>query len=282
MGVSSSSNHGGGGGGGGNVPPPRQLLKSKLETAHKTGVLNLADMEIKASSSVWLKIQEENLHLKIKSIDVSGNQVKGLPVEIYTFVNMKTLHASRCGIQRISDLSSLDKLAVLNLDKNDLEVDVVTRLPISLLRLNLSYNHFSTVPPAIRPLTAVTELNLGHNRIENLLGIGDMIGLINLNLDDNNICELPEEMCQLVKLRQISLKNNRISKKAVSHDGQSIPASFLLQTLVDNIDLFGNPIHKAQVLEFEGIQAFIERRKKAKDKSFQGGALTEQSIFGLD
>ena len=277
MGNNSSSS-----GGGGAPPTGRKVMSSKLEMAHKTGVLSLADMDIKASSSVWLKIQEENLHLKIKTLDVSGNQVKSLAVEIYAMVNLKTLHASRCGIQRISDLSSLDKLAVLNLDRNDLEIDVVTRLPTSLLRLNLSFNHFSTVPPAIRPLTAVTDLNLGHNRIENLLGIGDMIGLVNLNLDDNNICELPEEMCQLVRLRQISLKNNRLSKKAVSHDGQSIPASFLLQTMVDNIDLFGNPLQKAQVLELDGIQAFIERRKKTKDKSFQGGALTEQSIFGLD
>ena len=77
MGNNSSSSNAGG------APPTgRKVMASKLETAHKTGVLNLADMDIKASSSVWLKIQEENLHLKIKTLDVSGNQVKSLAVEI--------------------------------------------------------------------------------------------------------------------------------------------------------------------------------------------------------
>lgn len=258
-------------------------MASKLETAHKTGVLNLADMDIKASSSVWLKIQEENLHLKIKTLDVSGNQVKSLAVEIYTMINLKTLHASRCGIQRISDLSSLDKLAVLNLDRNDLEIDVVTRLPVSLLRLNMSFNHFSAVPPAIRPLIAITDLNLGNNRIENVNGIGDLVALVILNLDDNNICELPEEMCRLVKLRQISLKNNRISIKAATHEGQSIPASFFIQTQVDTIDLGGNKgLQKQQLLQLEGVDTFIERRRKQKDKQFSGGVVMDVSLFGLD
>ena len=240
-------------------------LNSKLATAHKTGVLNLSDMEIKASSSVWVKIQEEVLIPKIKTIDVSGNQVKGLPVEIYSMVNLKTLHASRCGIQRISDLSTLDKLTVLNLDRNDLEIDMMQRLPASLVRVNLSFNHFSAVPPALTALVAVTELNLENNRIESLDGIGALVALVFLNLNDNHVCELPEEMCALVRLRSISLNNNRIQARAASRTGQSIPASFLLQTQVDTMELSGNPgLLKQQVLEFEGINAFIERRRKIK------------------
>ena len=240
-------------------------LNSKLATAHKTGVLNLSDMEIKASSSVWVKIQEENLMPKIKTIDVSGNQVKGLPVEIYSMTNLKTLHASRCGIQRISDLSTLDKLTVLNLDRNDLEIDMMLRLPTSLARVNISFNHFSAIPPALNTLVAVTELNLGNNRIESLDGIGALVALVFLNLDDNNICELPEEVGALVRLRSISLKNNRIQARAASHAGQSIPASFFLQTQIDTIELSGNTgLLKQQLLQFEGINAFIERRRKVK------------------
>jgi Leucine-rich repeat (LRR) protein len=150
--------------------------------------------------------------------------------------------------------------------------------------LNLSFNHFSAVPPAIRPLIAVTELNLGNNRIENVNGIGDLVALVILNLDDNNLCELPEEMSQLVKLRQISLKNNRISTKAASHGGQSIPASFFEKTSIDTIDLGGNPaaLQKQQLLQMEGVNAFIERRRKQKDKQFSGGVTMDTSLFGLD
>jgi hypothetical protein len=42
----------------------------------------------------------DGLHLKIKTLDISGNAVKGLPIELYTMVNLKTLHATRCNIQR--------------------------------------------------------------------------------------------------------------------------------------------------------------------------------------
>ena len=239
-------------------------------------------MSLTGSSNVWSKLRDDNLHLKI--LDVSGNELKELPMEISTsMINLKTLHASRCSIQRISGLSALDKLTVLNLDKNDLETDVVMGLPTSLLRLNISSNHLSALPISIRSLVSLTELNLSNNRIQSLTGIGELVSLVSLNLNDNLVSELPEETSRLVKLKQISLKNNRISKKAVSLDRQSIPASFLLLTQVDTIDLGGNPgLTKAQVLEFEGIQAFIERRKKAKDKSLQGGAMTDFNLFGLD
>ena len=262
-------------------PSGAKVLSSKLETALKTGVLNIADMSLTASSNVWSKLSSD-LHLKI--LDISGNDLKELPSEVSaSMVNLKTLHASRCGIQRISGLSALDKLTVLNLDKNDLESDVIRGLPVSLLRLNLSSNHLSAIPISFRSLLSLTELNLSNNRIESLVGIGELVALVSLNLNDNLLTELPDETNRLVKLKQISLKNNRISKNAFSYDGQSIPASFLLQTLVDNIDLGGNPgLTKAQVLEFDGIQAFIERRKKSKDKSFQGGAMTDFNLFGLD
>lgn len=214
---------------------------------------------------------------------MSGNSLKSLPVEVYSMTNLKTLHASRCGLQRISDLTPLDKLTQLYLDKNDLEIDMIMPLPVSLQKLDLSTNHFSALPPVLPGLMNLTELNLAGNRIQILTGIGGLVSLVNLILDDNAICEVPEEAANLVKLRSISLKNNRITKRAASHDGQSIPAAFFSQTNVDTIDLSGNAgLTKADVMAFEGVDKFIERRKKVKDRSFQGGAMTDFKMFGLD
>lgn len=256
-----------------------KVINSKLKACKKTGVLNLSDGDL--ADGMWQLIQEEELQQKIRTLDVSGNQLKALPVEIITLVNLKTLHVSRCGIQRIADLSLLSKLAVLSLDKNDLET--VAALPLSLTRLNMASNHIATFPSTLSTLVAVTELNLSSNRLESLAGIGGMAGLVTLNLDGNCLCELPEEAGHLLKLRQISLKNNRFSKKAFTHNGQSIPTSFFIQTLVDTIDLGGNPgLTKAHVLDFEGVQTFVERRKRVKDKTLQGGALTDFNLFGLD
>lgn len=224
----------------------------------------------------------DGLHLKMKTLDISGNAVKGLPVELYSMINLKTLHATRCNIQRVSDLSALDKLNLLDLDKNDLEIDVLGHLPVSLLRLNLSNNHFSGLPPSIINLLNLTELNLSGNRIESIEGIGALSSLIIIILDNNQLMEIPMDASNLTKLRQISLKNNRFKKKSIA-GLQSIPALFFTLTNVDNIDLSGNSeLLKADLMGFDGVETFIERRKKTKDKSLQGGAITSLDLFGLD
>lgn len=199
-------------------------------------------------------------------------------------VNLKILHASRCSIQRASDLTGLDRLTQLDLDKNDLDVDVLGPLPLSLLRINLANNHFSALPPALSTLRHLTELNLNGNRIESLVGIAALVSLVNLSLDNNHIAEIPEETSNLKKLKQISLKNNRIQKKSITHpDQQSIHSSLFTMTLLDTIILTGNSeLKKADLLGFEGIENFLERRKKSKQKSLHGGAMTDFDVFGLN
>lgn len=153
---------------------------------------------------------------------------------------------------------------------------------MSLLRLNLSNNHFSGLPPSIMNLINLTELTLSGNRIEFIEGIGALSSLVIIILDNNQITEIPEDASNLTKLRQISLKNNRFKKRSIS-GLQSIPESFLMLTNVDNIDLSGNSgLHKADIMDYLGIETFIERRKKTKDKSLQGGAITSLDLFGLD
>ena len=220
----------------------------------------------------------------IKTIDISGNAVRALPVEIYSMVNLKILHASRCNVQRVSDLSALDRMVQLDLDKNDLEMDVLGPLPISLQRINIANNHFSGLPATLNNLVNLTELNLTGNRIESLVGIGSLVALVVLTLDNNLISEIPEEASNLVKLKQISLKNNRIERFShLNPDNQSIPSSFFISTSVHKITLTGNVhLRKSDVSGFSGIDTFIERRMKLKEKSLQGGAITDFDLFGLD
>lgn len=60
-------------------------LASKLDVSKKTGVLNLSDMKLSLKSDIWAKIEPNT----IKLIDVSGNSIKSLPVEIYSMTNLK-------------------------------------------------------------------------------------------------------------------------------------------------------------------------------------------------
>ena len=199
-------------------------------------------------------------------------------------INLKILHASRCNVQRVSDLSALDKMIQLDLDKNDLEMDVLGPLPISLLRINIANNHFSGLPASLYNLVNLTELNLTGNRIVSLDGVGSLVALVVLTLDNNLLSEIPEEASNLVKLKQISLKNNRIGRfSTVNPDNQSIPSSFFISTSVHKITLTGNcNLRKSDVSGFSGIDTFIERRMKLKEKSLQGGAITDFDLFGLD
>jgi Leucine-rich repeat (LRR) protein len=260
----------------------KHVLATKLATAEKTGILNLADQDLKASSPVWDKIQSQGLVERIKTLDISGNTLKYLPAEILSMLILKVLHASRCNIQRTYDMTSMGRLVTLSLDGNDLEANMLAQLPMQLQRLNLSSNHFLTIPnEGFAGLVNLRELNLSNNRLNSTVGIGILVALIDLNLDNNNISEVSEDLSSCVVLKHLSLKSNKLSGKAA--DGrQSIPSRIFTDTLLDEIVLSGNAmLSRAMVWAFDGVDVFVARRKQNRDRNLAGGAGAQDlNIFG--
>lgn len=239
--------------------------------------------KLKPSSEIWPELEQESVVSKIKSLDISGNALKMIPVQVYQLSNVKTLLANGCSIQYTNSLEALTKLTKLGLDHNILEDDKIGPLPESLITLNLSFNHLNNFPAALHCLVNLISLQLSSNRIESLYGIDMLVSLEEVNLDDNLLEELPESICALTKLKKISLLRNRFTKTAVTREGQSIPAGLLENSAVDHIDLMGNVgITRADVMAFKGIDKFLERRQALKEKNFSGGALIETTLFGLD
>jgi Leucine-rich repeat (LRR) protein len=115
-------------------------------------------------------------------------------------------------------------------------------------------------------------------------GIGQLVSLVELYLDENGLREVPDEIGRLTKLRILSLKSNNIGRSAPSSSPprQSLAAALFTDTAVISIDLAGNALSKSEVMAFTGVEAFLQRRKLSKDKSFTGGALSDRSLFGLD
>eukprot|EP00602_Paraphysomonas_sp_CaronLab_P002407 CAMPEP_0185034884 /NCGR_PEP_ID=MMETSP1103-20130426/25232_1 /TAXON_ID=36769 /ORGANISM="Paraphysomonas bandaiensis, Strain Caron Lab Isolate" /LENGTH=192 /DNA_ID=CAMNT_0027571713 /DNA_START=255 /DNA_END=833 /DNA_ORIENTATION=+ len=188
-----------------------------------------------------------------------------------------------CKLTSLPDLSPLNQLCDLQASNNLLENGGLDLLPVSIIKCDLSHNRFNTFPIELVVLSNLKELTLSHNRITSLEGIGHLVSLTHLYLDHNQLREVPVEVRHLKVLKLISLKYNVIEKDAVSSAGQSIPAELFLETIVDHINLEGNTgLTKADVLKFEGIDAFLERRQKGKDKTLYGGALTDFSLFGID
>eukprot|EP00956_Cyclotella_meneghiniana_P015120 scaffold22937_cov73-Cyclotella_meneghiniana.AAC.3 len=116
-----------------------------------------------------------------------------------------------------------------------------------LEKLDLSFNNLAEVPAEICNLVALTELNL----------------------DSNVIVSLREEVGQLSKLKTLSLKNNYIQVKSTnfsSSNPQPIPASVFKDTLLIDLNLHGNELSSTQLNQFDGFEAFLDRRKKVKNK----------------
>ena len=144
----------------GNAGSSRDVIQGKLDTASKTGVLNLSKQEVKSNSPVWTSISSPDLSVKIKVLDLSCNPLKSLPAHILLLEHMKTLHISKCNLQRLPNLSSLTQMKKIELDNNDLEETTIGPLPVSLTRLNLSFNHIIKFPDVLNVLIHVQDLDL--------------------------------------------------------------------------------------------------------------------------
>lgn len=263
------------------VPKGKSLLASKISTAEKTGILNISDSGIKPSSKVWTQLPLQ----KLKTLDVSGNPaLRTLPPEIAAMSQIKVLHISRCRLVQLYDISTLTKLSVLNLNHNELSVDglIPMGMPPQLRKLNLCSNQLATIPDAfLAGVVNLVELDLSCNRLQRTEGLGVLVSLIELKLDDNSITELSLDISLCTKLKHISLRNNKISGKNSTGEQQSIPEQVFTNTQLDEILLSGNlMLSKKMLLRFDGIDSFVERRKKSKDRNLAGGVVDDLSIFG--
>jgi Leucine-rich repeat (LRR) protein len=246
------------------------------------GSLNVSSQNLKLSSKFWSELLIDELNLKIKILDISENNLKTLPVEIYSMLNIKTIHSRKCILQKISNLDHLIKLTQIDFENNDLEAGSLSILPSSLKILNLSSNHFITIPPAFENLINLIDINMSCNRITSTNGIGLLISLTTINLDDNNLEEISDDIENCTQLIRLSLKRNNLSfKSKLKPDIQSLPEGLFNMTPLDTLSLDGNNLLlKEDLLKMKGIDNLLERRKKLKDKNM--GTMSNHSLFGLD
>lgn len=243
-------------------------------------------MKLQLASPIWMELGTLLTSVDLKSLNISNNVLKTIPIEIYELLSLKTLQVSSCSLQVIQDLSILGNLKQLELDHNDLETTKINGLPNSLKNLNLSYNHIKEIPPSIISLSNLVTLNLNANRIDSTVGLGHLVLLNELLLDDNVIEEISEDISFLSSLKYLSIKRNKLTAKKFNSTGnliQCIPEKLLLNKSLDRIDLEGNAgLTKSMVMNFKGVEEFIQRRRNNRIKNISSGAIVDDSIFGLD
>jgi hypothetical protein len=259
----------------------KKVLESKLNMAKKTGVLNVSEQGLKYKSKFWLNFENPEF-AELKSLDLSRNELETLPIQICNLSKVKILMIANCQLIEILDLTNLSQLTELQAAHNLLENGKIMGLPPCLSRCDLSFNRYFIFPCELTGLSNLKELNLSNNALELLDGIGVLVTLTHLYLDHNRLREVPIEIENLSQLKLLSLKFNLLSKHAATREGQSLPSGLFTSTSLNRLELEGNTsISKSEVLDFDGIDDFLERRKKVKDKHVQGGALGDLSLFGI-
>jgi internalin A len=81
-----------------------------------------------------------------------------------------------------------------------------------VMRLDLSLNRLTTLPPEIGQLTSLTQLDLRNNQLTTLPSeIGQLTSLTRLNLSFNQLVTLPSEIGQLLCMTQLYLRSNGLT-----------------------------------------------------------------------
>ena len=252
-----------------------QIRQEKLDMSRKTGVLNLSEQGLTNKSSEWHSLADDVFTSKLKSLDISSNNLGTLPDAILMLKNIKILKASNCSLRSCPSLDTLTKLSNLCLSNNCLDGSIFPILPVSLQIIDLSGNSLTSLPGAFSILCNVVVLNISSNSLYNIDGISSLVSLEDLILDDNLITTISPEIGSLSKLRHLSIKRNKLQQNC-------LPESLFVSTMVDHIELDGNTqLKTSDILKYKSIEIFLERRRKTKDKSVSGGGLTNHELFGL-
>lgn len=291
----------------------KNVVRQKLETASKTGVLSLREHSL-------LEIPSQVYELtNIRTLDISNNKLKGLPEKLTTLTKLKSLKCDKNLLHSGSlspTITKLSNLQIFSAGENNLgqppasatvnnsgsnrrrkdqggksmatSMTSFPSLPPALKQLKLDSNHFDSVPIQIcnPALVKLEKLDLSHNNLAAIPSeIANLSALTELNLDGNSIVSLPEEVGKLVALKALSLQHNQIRVQSTSFSAakpQPLPAVLFSATPLIDLNLRGNRLTNTQLNEFDGFDKFLERRQNVKSKNIYGGALTDLGVCGLE
>jgi len=241
----------------------------------------------------------------IRTLDISKNKLRKLG-NMQAFTNLKSLNCdeNKLHADALQSLSNLSKLQSLYAGNNKLGDEIVKKsngapppmvvsfpkLPPSLKHLKLNFNSFLSIPASIcsKELIKLEKLDLSNNDIAAIPeGFENLRSLVELHLDHNSITGIPASVGALSKLKVLSLRHNQIRVEQgltifTQTNPQPIHSTIFTDTLVVDLNLDGNDMTSSQLNNFEGFDAYLERRKKVKSKNLYGGTLTDYGLCGLE
>ncbi len=144
-----------------------------------------------------------------------GNRLTAIPQEVFQLNNLKELHIPFNQITTISDeIGNLVNLTTIDLSWNEIKAipNTITQL-LNLTTLDLSINQITVIPDEIANLVNLTCLSLDSNQITAIPdAIANLVNLTDLYLHSNQIMVIPDAIANLANLRRLSLHSNQITE----------------------------------------------------------------------
>ncbi|MFH4978211.1 hypothetical protein AB6A40_004920 [Gnathostoma spinigerum] len=195
--------------------PSSSTMRRHLENATKSRILQLKACGLKAFPE-----QIETVKDVIRTLDLSENKIKELPLSIGEFSNLKQLHLASNRLSSLPDeIGLLKALEVFNAASN-----LLTDLPLSfaglrsLKTLNLSDNKFIKLPVVICHLPSLDTLHLANNFIEELPDEIKDLKASEVNLNQNRLSTLNPNLARCEKLRTLRVEENCLSRTAFTSE----------------------------------------------------------------
>ena len=129
-----------------------------------------------------------------------------------------------------------DEWGQLSISYQELQTipDALFSYPHSMLRLNLSHNNLTELPPEIGSLILLRDLDVSSNRLQKVdTSISACIRLRRLLLSNNELVGVPSELNACVMLEEINLTKNKL--KEIPESLATLPA--LSELRLDNNNL---------------------------------------------
>ena len=160
----------------------------------------------------------------LEILDLSGNQLSDLPVELSQLTNLRIIFASNNLFTHLPDvLGTLPKLEMVGFKTNQIKTVSEQSLPTQLRWLILTDNEIEALPISLGERPRLQKLALAGNKISVLPDSMENLSNLELvRLSANQLTEFPEFLIKLPKLAWLAFAGNPFCKHPSSLD--SVPA----------------------------------------------------------
>ena len=244
----------------------RTKTMSKVETSSdksdkwkSTGIVGLCESNLKEIPAVVQQV------LDARVLDLDRNELTDIP-DVACLTKLQRLRVSRNRLGDVqgvalqwSRLAPLHRLQILVLDDNRIqELSEEMHRCLHLTSFSVRQNRITVIHSTFWTMSGLKRLDLSHNQIRDLHGIGQCTSLEELYLAHNWIEEIPAEVGALKALVCLFLDRNRIASVP--------PALFLGCTSLHTLSMHGNPLKLEQLRTVDGYAQYDARRRAKHDK----------------